>query len=63
MKHSRARNSAVVTNVAEITYKDKTIHFSEENWDLSKTIKQYINELRSGRIEDKFGFVMPVGRI
>lgn len=58
-----AGTAAVVTNVAEITYKDKTIHFSEENWDLSKTIKQYINELRSGRIEDKFGFVMPVDNL
>ena len=55
-----AGTAAVVTNVLDLTYQDKTIHFSEENWELSRSVKAYINDLRAGKIADKFNFITTV---
>jgi branched-chain amino acid aminotransferase len=55
-----AGTAAVVTNVSELTYKDKNITFNESNWELSNSLKNTINELRTGKIEDTFNFTIRI---
>lgn len=55
-----AGTAAVVTNVSELTYKDKNITFDESNWELSNSLKNTINELRTGKIEDTFNFTIRI---
>lgn len=55
-----AGTAAVVTNVASLTYKDKTITFEESSWSLSGNLKNTINKLRSGEVEDTFHFTVRV---
>ena len=55
-----AGTAAVVTNVSELTYKDKNITFDESNWELSNSLKDTINKLRSGEIEDTFNFTIRI---
>ena len=55
-----AGTAAVVTNVASLTYKDKTITFEESSWSLSGNLKNTINQLRSGEVEDTFHFTVRV---
>ncbi len=53
-----AGTAAVVTNVSAMTYKDQTINFNESNWTLSSNLKNTINQLRTGEIEDTFNFTI-----
>lgn len=53
-----AGTAAVVTNVSSLTYKDKTIDFNESNWSLSTSLKNTINQLRTGEMEDTFNFTV-----
>ena len=53
-----AGTAAVVTNVSSLTYKDKTIDFNESNWALSTDLKNTINQLRTGEMEDTFNFTV-----
>jgi len=55
-----AGTAAVVTNVSSMTYKDITISFDETNWELSNNLKNTINQLRNGEIEDTFDFTMRI---
>ncbi len=55
-----AGTAAVVTNVSSLTYQDKTITFEEDAWSLSKSLKDTINQLRTGEIEDTFHFTIRV---
>jgi len=58
-----AGTAAVVTNVAAITYKDKTMEFEESAWELSLSMKKYINDLRGGKVEDKYNFTIKVDQL
>jgi len=55
-----AGTAAVVTNVSEMTYKDKTITFDESCWELSNSLKNTINKLRTGEKEDTFNFTIRI---
>lgn len=55
-----AGTAAVVTNVQSITYRDSVLTFDEAQWTLSKSIKQLINDLRSGKIDDPYDFTLKV---
>lgn len=55
-----AGTAAVVTNVSSLTYQDNTITFEEDAWSLSKSLKDTINQLRTGEIEDTFHFTIRV---
>jgi branched-chain amino acid aminotransferase len=55
-----AGTAAVVTHVQSITYRDKVMNFDESHWTLSKSIKQLINDLRSGKTADPYNFVLKV---
>lgn len=55
-----AGTAAVVTHVASLTYKDQTITFEESAWSLSTDLKNTINQLRTGEIEDTLNFTIRV---
>ena len=53
--------AAVSTQVERITYNDLDMKFSEESWELSTKLKNYLNDLRSGKLEDPYGWIVKVG--
>lgn len=52
--------AAVISNVSTIKYKEKVIELDESNFVLSHMIKEKINLLRNGTIEDPYGWVVPI---
>jgi branched-chain amino acid aminotransferase len=52
--------AAVVANVHKLTNNDDTITFTEDDFQLSKELKNYIDKLRNGKIKDEFGWIVPV---
>ncbi len=52
--------AALVANVEEIKYDNIHINLDSSNWTLSKAIKDEINGMRFGTIEDKRGWIVPV---
>ncbi len=55
-----AGTAAVVANVALIQDGDEKMTFDESNWELSRSLKREINEIRAGEIPDPHGWVIPV---
>jgi branched-chain amino acid aminotransferase len=57
-----AGTAAVVAHVSSLTYKDYLMELPPvENRKVGEMLKTYINNLRAGTIEDKFGWIVPVG--
>lgn len=55
--------AALIANVEEIKYDNHTIRLDSSNWELSTSIKNEINGMRFGTIEDKRGWTVPVKEI
>ena len=55
--------AALIANVEEIKYDQHTIRLDSSNWALSTSIKDEINGMRFGTIEDKRGWTVPVKEI
>lgn len=55
--------AALVANVEEIKYDSHTIRLESSNWALSTSIKNEINGMRFGTIEDKRGWTVPVKEV
>ena len=55
-----AGTAAVSTQVAKISYKDVDLSFESDRWELSLKLKQFLNDLRSGKIADDFGWISEV---
>ena len=51
--------AALVANVEEIRYEDRVYQLPLD-WDLSASIRDEINGMRFGKIEDKRGWTVPV---
>ena len=51
--------AALVANVEEVKYGDTYLRFESKNWELSISIRDEINQLRYGIIEDKRGWTVP----
>jgi branched-chain amino acid aminotransferase len=52
--------AAVVAHVNKVADGDFVMEFAESDWDLSRRIKKYINSLRNGTMEDKYGWIYHV---
>ncbi len=52
--------AAVVANVSKLEDRGYVMEFSEDNYELSKSIKHYIDSVRAGKIEDEHGWIVPV---
>ncbi|MDZ4748629.1 MAG: branched-chain amino acid aminotransferase [Saprospiraceae bacterium] len=55
--------AALIANVEEIKYDNHFIHLDSSNWDLSTSIKNEINGMRFGTIEDTRGWTVPVKEV
>lgn len=55
--------AALIANVEEIKYDNHIIRLDSSNWELSTSIKDEINGMRFGTIEDKRGWTVPVKEI
>lgn len=55
--------AALIANVEEIKYDNHTIRLDSSNWELSTSIKDEINGMRFGTIEDKRGWTVPVKEV
>lgn len=55
--------AAVIATIDRINDTDIDMRFDESNWELSSKIKDYVNSLRAGKIEDKHGWIVPVGSV
>lgn len=55
--------AAVAVDVAQIAYKDILIELNPGSDSLAQMLKEEINGMRTGQIEDKFGWVEPVFQV
>ena len=55
--------AALIANVEEIKYDNHFIRLDSSNWALSTSIKDEINGMRFGTIEDKRGWTVPVKEV
>lgn len=52
--------AAVIAHIDEIKDVDADMTFTDHHWELSSKLKKYLNNIRSGKIEDPFGWIVPV---
>jgi branched-chain amino acid aminotransferase len=52
--------AALIANVEEIRYDDEIIRLNPDQWEISNSIRDEINGIRFGTIEDKRGWTVPV---
>jgi branched-chain amino acid aminotransferase len=52
--------AATITYIKELRYKDFVMNFDTDNWKTAPTIKKWLTDIREGRREDKYGWMMKV---
>jgi branched-chain amino acid aminotransferase len=52
--------AATITYIKELRYKDFVMHFDCENWKTAPQIKTWLTDIRAGRREDKYGWMVKV---
>src|SRR5688572_13460938 len=52
--------AATITYIKELRYKDFVMHFDCENWKTAPKIKTWLTDIRAGRREDKYGWMVKV---
>lgn len=52
--------AAVIAPVKELNYKGFRMEFNPDNYKISKSIKSWLNDIREGKTEDKYGWMLKV---
>lgn len=52
--------AATITYIKELRYKDFVMNFNVDQWKTSPTIKKWLTDIREGRREDKYGWMVQV---
>ena len=52
--------AATVTLIKELRYKDFVMHFNTDEWRTAPTIKKWLTDIREGRREDKYGWMVKI---
>ncbi len=52
--------AATISMIKELRYKDFVMNFDVENWRIAPTIKKWLNDIRTGRREDKYSWMVKV---
>ena len=52
--------AATITYIKELRYKDYAMDFDVDNWKTAATIKRWLTDIREGRREDKYGWMVKV---
>jgi branched-chain amino acid aminotransferase len=53
--------AATISLIKELRYKDFVMTFDVEKWQTAPTIKKWLADIREGRREDKYGWMVKVG--
>lgn len=53
--------AATISLIKELRYKDFVMNFDVDNWKVAPTIKKWLTDIREGRREDKYGWMVKVG--
>jgi branched-chain amino acid aminotransferase len=52
--------AAVIAPIRELNYKGFIMNFNTENYQISDAVKKWLNDIREGRIADKYGWMWKV---
>ena len=52
--------AATISMIRELRYKDFVMKFDVDSWKTSPTVKKWLTDIREGRREDKYGWMIPV---
>lgn len=52
--------AATITMIKELRYKDFVMNFDTDKWQTAPTIKKWLTDIREGRREDKYGWMVKV---
>lgn len=52
--------AATISLIKELRYKDFVMKFDVDSWKTAPTLKKWLTDIREGRREDKYGWMMPV---
>lgn len=52
--------AATISYIKELRYKDFVMNFDVDNWKTAPTIKKWLTDIREGRREDKYGWMVKV---
>jgi branched-chain amino acid aminotransferase len=55
-----AGTAATIAKIAELRYKDFIMEFDPEKLVIADKIKQVLTDIRDGKVEDKWSWMMPV---
>jgi branched-chain amino acid aminotransferase len=53
--------AATISYIKELRYKDFVMNFDVDKWQTAPTIKKWLTDIREGRREDKYGWMVKVG--
>ncbi|MBO9683008.1 MAG: branched-chain amino acid aminotransferase [Flavisolibacter sp.] len=53
--------AATISPLKELRYKDFIMSFDTDQWEISPMIKNWLTDIREGRREDKYGWMVKVG--
>ena len=53
--------AATISMIKELRYKDFVMNFDTDQWKTAPTIKKWLTDIREGRREDKYGWMVKVG--
>ena len=53
--------AATISMIKELRYKDFVMNFDTDKWQTAPTIKKWLTDIREGRREDKYGWMVKVG--
>jgi branched-chain amino acid aminotransferase len=52
--------AAVIAPIRELNYKGFTMQFNTDSYRISTAVKTWLNDIREGRLEDKYGWMLKV---
>ncbi len=52
--------AATISSIRELRYKDYVIEFDVEKWRTAPELKKRLDEIRSGKVADRFGWMYKV---
>ncbi|HMH33761.1 MAG TPA: branched-chain amino acid aminotransferase [Puia sp.] len=52
--------AATVSPIKELRYKQEVLHFDTSTWKTAPALKKFLTDIREGRKEDAYGWMMPV---
>jgi branched-chain amino acid aminotransferase len=52
--------AATITYIRELRYKDFVMNFNVDQWKTAPSIRKWLTDIREGRKEDRFGWMVPV---